>query len=63
MGGEDMAYYLEKIPGTYFFVGSSNPEKGITSPGHKSTFDIDEGAITIMTESMVCSVIDLMGSK
>ncbi|MHC1760836.1 MAG: M20 family metallopeptidase [Negativicutes bacterium] len=61
MGGEDMAYYLEKIPGTYFFVGSSNPEKGIDSPGHKSTFDIDEEAITIMTEAMVCSAIDLLG--
>ena len=60
MGGEDMAYYLEKVPGTYFFVGSSNPEKGIDSPGHKSTFDIDEGAITIITEAMVCAAIDLL---
>lgn len=60
MGGEDMAYYLEKIPGTYFFVGSSNPEKGIDSPGHKSTFDIDEDAIAIMTEAMVCAAIDLL---
>ena len=27
MGGEDFAYYLEKAPGAFMFLSSSNPEK------------------------------------
>ncbi|MHC0551517.1 M20/M25/M40 family metallo-hydrolase [Salinicoccus sp. CNSTN-B1] len=27
MGGEDFAYYLEKVPGCYFYTGVRNPEK------------------------------------
>lgn len=60
MGGEDMAYYLEKVPGTFIYVGSSNPAKGLTSPGHSSTFEIDEGAIAIMAESLAISAIDML---
>ena len=29
MGGEDFAYYLQKIPGAYYFFGASNVKKGI----------------------------------
>ena len=60
MGGEDMAYYLEKVPGTFIYVGSSNPEKGLTSPGHSSTFAIDEDAIAIMATSIAVAAIDLL---
>ena len=42
MGGEDFAYYLEKIPGAYYFFGASNVKKGINSPNHSPTFDADE---------------------
>jgi amidohydrolase len=42
MGGEDMAYYLELVPGTFFFLGGINEEKGIIYPHHNSKFDVDE---------------------
>ncbi len=42
MGGEDFAYYLQKIPGAYYFFGASNVKKGINSPNHSPTFDVDE---------------------
>ncbi len=42
MGGEDFAYYLQKIPGAYYFFGASNIKKGINSPNHSPTFDVDE---------------------
>jgi len=45
MGGEDMAYYLEKVPGTYFFFGAGNPEKNIIYPHHSSRFDVDEDVL------------------
>lgn len=42
MGGEDFSYYLEKIKGAYFFLGSGNLEKGTNHPLHSSHFLIDE---------------------
>jgi amidohydrolase len=42
MGGEDFAYYLQKIPGAYYFFGASNVKKGVNSPNHSPTFDVDE---------------------
>ena len=45
MGGEDFSYYLEKIPGAFLFLGVRNEEKGITSPHHSSTFDVDENVL------------------
>ncbi len=41
MGGEDMSYFLNEVPGTYFFL--SNPKDGKNPvPHHNSKFDIDE---------------------
>ena len=45
MGGEDMAYFLEKAPGTFFFLGGGNRDKGIIAPHHNSKFDIDEDVL------------------
>ncbi len=42
MGGEDFAYYLLKTKGAFFVLGIHNEEKGITSPHHSPTFDVDE---------------------
>jgi len=34
MGGEDMSFFLQRVPGVFYLVGSANPEKGFgqTSP-------------------------------
>jgi amidohydrolase len=45
MASEDMAFYLERVPGCFFFLGAGNPDKGITSPLHSSVFDFDESAM------------------
>lgn len=44
MGGEDMAYYLREVPGTFFFLGS-RPE--VAYPHHNSKFDIDERTLPV----------------
>ncbi|MGH7521931.1 MAG: M20 metallopeptidase family protein, partial [Gemmatimonadales bacterium] len=36
MGGEDMAYFLERVPGCFAFVGSA-PRGGTASPHHSPT--------------------------
>lgn len=42
MGGEDFAYYLEKVPGAFMFLSSANPEKGTDISHHNPKFDVDE---------------------
>ncbi|MCZ8520228.1 MULTISPECIES: amidohydrolase [Paenibacillus] len=45
MAGEDFAYYLEKVPGCFMFVGAGNKQRGIVHPHHHPRFDIDEQAM------------------
>lgn len=45
MGGEDFAFYLQQVPGAYFFLSTYAPEKGADIPHHNEHFDIDEDAL------------------
>jgi amidohydrolase len=45
MGGEDFSAFLEKAPGTFYFIGAGNAAKGITHPHHHARFDVDERAL------------------
>jgi amidohydrolase len=49
MGGEDFAYFLQKIPGAIFWLGCGNKEKGITDMLHNSNFVMDEDALILGT--------------
>ena len=49
MGGEDMSYFLQQVPGCFAFVGSG-PETGVAAPHHSATFDIDEESLVIGAE-------------
>jgi amidohydrolase len=42
MAAEDFSYYLKKIPGTFYFIGTGN-----TSELHTPTFKIDESALPV----------------
>ncbi len=42
MGGEDMAYFLQEVPGTFFFLGSAKSVNGEFYPHHNAKFDLDE---------------------
>lgn len=45
MGTEDASYFLQQVPGVYFFTGSANEKKGFVYPYHHAKFDIDEKAL------------------
>lgn len=47
MGGEDFAYYLEKAPGAFMFLSSSNPLKHTDVPHHNPRFNVDEDVFWI----------------
>ena len=44
---EDFSEFMVDIPGCYFFVGSSDSERGLDYPHHHPKFDIDEQSLTI----------------
>jgi amidohydrolase len=45
MVSDDMAFILGEIPGTYCFVGSANPAKGLNAGHHHPSFDFEEEAL------------------
>jgi amidohydrolase len=60
MGSEDMAFMMEEIPGCYFFVGSSNAEKGLDFPHHHPKFDVDETSLPRAAALMAGAAMDLL---
>ncbi|MEL6929250.1 MAG: M20 family metallopeptidase [Cyanobacteria bacterium J06600_6] len=62
MGGEDMSFFLNEVPGCYFFLGSANPEKQLAFPHHHPRFDFDEAALSMGVEMFVRCVEKFLGS-
>jgi amidohydrolase len=61
MGSEDMAFFLQEIPGCFFFVGSANAEKGLNASHHHPRFDIDETVLPSAAALMAGSIVNLLG--
>jgi amidohydrolase len=55
MGGEDMSFFLARVPGVFAFVGSAPRTGG--SPHHSPTFDIDEESLVIGAELVSRTVV------
>lgn len=45
MAGDDMAYFLREVPGSYYWWGIT-PEEGMIAPAHTEKFDFDENAFS-----------------
>lgn len=60
MGAEDFAYFQQRVPGFYFFVGGANPAKNITAMIHTEHFDIDEAALAVGMRAMATAVADYL---
>ncbi len=58
MWGEDVAYFLERVPGMFFFVGSSNNERGLNYAHHHPRYDFDEEALVIGAALLASAVSD-----
>jgi len=62
MGGEDFAYYLQKIPGCFFFIGSApNKNNLFETPHHCSHFNMDEEALLVGPSIYLNLIDNLMG--
>ena len=47
MTAEDFAYYSQQMPACFYRLGTGNPDKGLVSPIHTNTFNIDENALEV----------------
>jgi len=47
MGGEDFAYYLEKIPGCFFVIGTEPPDRRPYPPLHSDRYDFTDAALEV----------------
>ncbi|MFD2443111.1 M20 family metallopeptidase [Bacillus sp. CGMCC 1.16607] len=52
MGGEDFAYYLQHVPGTFFFTGAMPSGEDVGYPHHHPKFDINEKAMLIAAKTL-----------
>ncbi|MEH7386275.1 M20 family metallopeptidase [Bacillus sp. JJ1521] len=52
MGGEDFAYYLQHVPGTFFFTGAMPVNESNAYPHHHPKFDIDEKAMLVAAKTL-----------
>lgn len=60
MGGEDMSYFLEKVPGTFFFLTNLKEVDGLYYGHHNSKFDIDEQLFWKGSSLLVQAAIDYL---
>ena len=52
MGGEDFAYYLQHVKGTFFFTGAKPVRDEDSYPHHHPKFDIDERSLVIAAQTL-----------
>jgi amidohydrolase len=65
MAGDDFAYYQEKIPGFFFWLGVTPPEKDPSSvpPLHSSDFYLDESSLLLGVRIFCNLVIDYLSIR
>ena len=54
---DDFAYFQQKIPGVYFFLGGSNAGKGLIAMNHAPDFQVDEESIRVGVSSFSSFII------
>ncbi|EAD3255743.1 amidohydrolase [Listeria monocytogenes] len=57
-GSEDFAYYLQKIPGVFFYIGAKPKNTSNAYFNHHPKFDIDEDALSVAAKSVADVVLD-----
>jgi amidohydrolase len=61
-GSDDMAYFLNTVPGCYFIVGAHNEDKGAKYPHHHPRFNIDEDALAVGVEVLTRAAVEYLKS-
>jgi amidohydrolase len=61
LGGEDFAFYVQKVPGAMFRLGVGNRAIGADKPWHSPLFVVDEEAIFYATALLAGSTLTYLG--
>lgn len=62
MAAEDFAYYSQVADACFYRLGTRNEERGITSPVHTPTFDVDESSLEVSTGLMAYLALKQLGN-
>ena len=57
--GDDVAYFLEKVPGCYYLVGAGFPDRE-NAPHHHPEFDIDEKCLPVGVHTLTQATVDAL---
>ena len=63
MTSEDFAFYSHEVPACFYRLGTGNKKKGITSPVHTPTFNVDERCLEIGAGLMSYLAIQSLSHK
>ena len=58
MGGEDFAYYLQRVPGAFALLGMGDDRP---HPHHSALFDIDESVLPVGVRLMTAVALEMLG--
>ena len=58
MIGEDFGYYLQKVPGAFFFVGAKPSEGEQVYPHHHPRFNFNERAMLHIAKIMIMAIVN-----
>lgn len=59
MGGEDFAYYMQHVPGSFFFTGAKLEDEKRVYPHHHPRFDFDERAMVLAAKTLGAAAIGI----
>jgi metal-dependent amidase/aminoacylase/carboxypeptidase family protein len=60
---EDFAYFQQRVPGVYFFLGGSNAEQGIFAMPHSPEFAVDERSIEVGVNYFSSLILERAGAR
>nr|WP_139365135.1 M20 family metallopeptidase [Litchfieldia alkalitelluris] len=63
MGGEDFAYYLQHVKGTFFFTGAKPEGVDNPYPHHHPKFDFNEKAMLVASKTLGSAVLHYIKSE
>ena len=59
-GGDDAAYFQQKVPGVYWVLGVRNEAKGFDKPHHNPYFDFDDANLALGAAVQAQAVTDFL---
>jgi carboxypeptidase Ss1 len=58
LAAEDFSKYLQRVPGSYYFLGTRNKAKGCVYPNHSAKFKVDEDVLKYGSASLAMLAIE-----